>query len=127
YDALAPYRDAVAALVDGLARDPLTALALVRPLSRSMAIVLEDAGVSSEGGLGALRQKALAALHLSLLRTWLNDDSADLAKTMAALDKGLKRLGRWADVIESTRKRAIFRRRERPTKDAPAAAGDAPV
>jgi hypothetical protein len=33
----------------------------------------------------------ILALHLSVLRTFLADDSPDLARTMAALDQGLRR------------------------------------
>src|SRR3546814_16179023 len=58
----------VAALVEGLARDPLAALALRSALMRSMAVVLEASGLTSEGIVGALRQKSLAALHASVLR-----------------------------------------------------------
>jgi len=36
---------------------------------------------------------------LKTLRVWLDDDSPDLARTMAALDRNLGRAGRCAEVI----------------------------
>jgi len=100
YDALRPHKEAVAALAEGVARDPLAVLALSRALDRSMAAVLEAAGVSSDGLAGTLRQKGLAAMHLAVLRVWLNDDSADQSRTMAALDHRLKRAERWAQSVD---------------------------
>lgn len=120
YDALRLHRDAVAALAEGLARDPLAALALRPALMRSMAVVLEAAGLSAEGFIGALRQKSLAAVHASVLRTWLRDDSADLGKTMVALDSRLKALEGWAQRFERIGKSMPPRRRRRAETPPPA-------
>jgi AcrR family transcriptional regulator len=122
YDVLRPHKDAVAAMAEGMARDPLAMLALSRTLDRSMAAVLEAAGVASDGLLGALRQKGLAAMHLAVLRVWLNDDSADQSKTMAALDHRLKRAERWAQAIDRIGK---FRGRRRRAETAPEAPPEA--
>jgi AcrR family transcriptional regulator len=118
YDALRPHREAVAALAEGLARDPVAALALSRAMDRAMGAVLEAAGVAADGWRGALRRKALAAMHLPVLRVWLNDDSADLSKTMAALDHRLKRAERWAQSLDRMGKSM---RRARPAGAPPAA------
>lgn len=118
YDALRPHREAVAALAEGLARDPVAALALSRAMDRAMGAVLEAAGVAADGWRGALRRKALAAMHLPVLRVWLTDDSADLAKTMAALDHRLKRAERWAQSLDRMGKSM---RRARPAGEPPAA------
>ena len=126
YDALRPHRDAVAALAEGLARDPLAALALRPAFMRSMAVVLEAAGLSAEGLVGAVRQKSLAALHASVLRTWLRDESADLGKTMVALDARLKALEGWAQRFDKIGKNISARRRpkagDKPSGEAEAAA-----
>lgn len=120
YDALRPHRDAVASLAEGLARDPLAALAIRPALMRSMAVVLEVSGLSAEGFVGALRQKSLAALQASVLRTWLRDDSADLGKTMVTLDSRLKALEGWAQRIGKIAKNVSSRRRSKDP-DPPAA------
>ena len=58
---------------------------------RSMVWMLEGAGVSAAGWRGGLRTQLLAGLYFWVLRDFLDDDSADLAKTMAALDRRLRR------------------------------------
>jgi AcrR family transcriptional regulator len=123
YDILRPHKEAVTAMAEGVARDPLAMLALSRTLDRSMAAILEAAGVASDGLLGTLRQKGLAAMHLAVLRVWLSDDSADQSKTMAALDHRLKRAERWAQSVDRLGK---FARRRRQPDRAPEAPPEAP-
>jgi hypothetical protein len=53
--------------------------------------MLTGAGVDSWGPLQPLQLKGLGLVYLAALRAWFGDDSADLAPTMAALDKGLAR------------------------------------
>lgn len=92
YDAMKPYRAAIASIVAEAPRDPLALLCLCGQGRRSMAWMLEAAGIGVGGPLGALKAKALGAIHLGVLRVWLNDESDDLAKTMAALDTTLARI-----------------------------------
>lgn len=91
FDALAADRDGVVAIVRALPGDPLTALMLAPGFAASMSWMLEAAGISTAGLLGSLRVKGLAVVYLATLRTWLDDDSMDMAKTMAALDRNLQR------------------------------------
>lgn len=92
FDALQAHRAALQALARDLPRDPLAALCLAQRTTQSLRAMAELAGVGTEGPLGALRVKALGALHLWTMRAWLADDSADMARTMKALDQGLERL-----------------------------------
>jgi AcrR family transcriptional regulator len=92
YDALKPYRAGIAAIVEAAPSDPLALLCLCGQARRSMAWMLEAAGIPSGGPLGALKAKGLGLIHLSVLRVWLNDESDDMAKTMAALDAALRRV-----------------------------------
>jgi AcrR family transcriptional regulator len=91
FDALAPYRHGVARLVGDLPRDPAMLAVMVPHLLRSMAWVQEAAGLPSSGPFGRLRVPALAAIYLSAFRVWLEDDTTDMARTMAVLDRGLRR------------------------------------
>ena len=91
FDALDPHKDAVATIALDQARDPLGALASACQLRRSMALMLEAAGLASGGARGAVRMKGLALIYLAAMRVWLKDESADKARTMAALDKQLRR------------------------------------
>ncbi len=58
----------------------------------SMGWMMEAAGLSQQGLPGMLRAQGLTILYFLTLKTWLSDDSPDLGKTMAFLDKGLTQL-----------------------------------
>ena len=62
----------------------------------SMTWMLEAAGLNPRGISGILRVQGLTTLYVLALRTWLDDDSPDLGKTMAFLDKGLSQMERAA-------------------------------
>jgi len=95
FDALKAERAALSSIARDLLGDPATALCTGPAVLRSMAWMLEGAGISSAGLIGRVRTKLLAAVYLAALRAFLADDSRDLAKTMAALDRGLDRAGPW--------------------------------
>ena len=91
FDALAPDKPAVAAYVRELPADPLGMPAKGLRFATRLARMLEAAGLSSTGARGALRVQGLAVIYLSTLRVWIDDESADMAKTMATLDRALRR------------------------------------
>ncbi len=90
-DALEPHKEAIAAIAEDLPSDPLTALAVLPAFGNAMAWILETVGLSASGLSGAVRIKGLALIYLTTLRTWLEDDTADAARTMATLDRSLRR------------------------------------
>ncbi len=94
FDAMNPHKEAVRSIlrastsdVEALARGPLS-------LYRSMRWMMEAANISSSGVRGQLRIKGLALIYLAVLRSWFNDDSEDLSRTMASLDRQLHRAER---------------------------------
>jgi AcrR family transcriptional regulator len=90
FDILSPYRDGLRGVLrDGIA-DP-GSLVAGAALLRSMAWMLEASGISAAGWRGRLRVPALAGLYLMVFRVFLDDDSPDLARTMATLDRQLRR------------------------------------
>ncbi|MDA0997951.1 MAG: hypothetical protein O2944_07070 [Proteobacteria bacterium] len=99
-DVLDGRRGAVRAILDDLRCDPLAALCLGPKLLQSMALTLEAAGISASGPLGRLRRKALGGIYLNTLRVWTRDDDPGLARTMAALDKGLRQAERIIALLE---------------------------
>ena len=66
FDALRPHRAAVQAIRRAGLRDPLLALSLGPAVRRSMAAMLEAAGVPSDGIAGAMRQSGLLVLYQSV-------------------------------------------------------------
>ncbi len=96
FDAMQPYRVALGEILYDCRRDPLSLATSLPRLACSMAWMLEAAGLDSHGLRGVIRMKGLSAAYLVTLRTWLKDDSDDLAATMATLDRQLLRLDSWA-------------------------------
>ena len=94
FDLLSAHKEGVGAILRCCPQDPEALLCGPFALRRSMRWMLEAAGLSSAGLQGRLRVKALMILYLSMLPVWLRDDSEDMARTMAVLDRRLKRLDR---------------------------------
>jgi AcrR family transcriptional regulator len=90
-DAAQRHRAGVLAVRRALRRDPLAALGYLPVMQASARWMLDAAGVSTAGLLGLLRINALLVLLVPVAQAWESDDSADLAKTMAELDRALTR------------------------------------
>lgn len=88
FDALRPYRPGLRAIIRDSVGEP-TALCGLPLALNSMAWMLEAAGISAEGWRGRARIVALTGTYAAVFRIFLNDESEDLAKTMAALDRRL--------------------------------------
>jgi AcrR family transcriptional regulator len=95
FDALKAQRAALKVIARELGSDPPTALCSAPAFLRSMTWMLEAAGLSSAGIRGRFRVRVLAVLYLCVLRVFVGDDSEDLAKTMAALDRRLRQAEPW--------------------------------
>jgi AcrR family transcriptional regulator len=91
FDALQAHRPGVLALLQARPGAPGTALLLDVATRRSMRWMLEGAGFDTAGLNGELHTRGLVGVWLWTLRAWRNDESSDLAATMAALDSALNR------------------------------------
>src|SRR4051812_30702008 len=109
FDALRPYRYALEVLGHELPGDPVAALALGAAFLRSIAWMLEAAGIAIGGLRGAIAVKLTAGAYAATLRVWLRDDTPDLAQTMAALDRRLRGIERWLSVARQQRQDAADR------------------
>jgi AcrR family transcriptional regulator len=103
FDALQPYRRALATLRRDLLLDPVSALASGASLLCSMRLMLEAAGIGADGIAGLVTTKLIAAAYLFAAQTWSRDDSPDLAPTMAALDRRLRGIERFLTPRRSVR------------------------
>lgn len=99
FDILNDYRDGVIAIICSFKSDPKEAVISAPHLCRSMSWMMEAAGLDTTGIRGALKLAGLSALYLDVLRVWVKDDSPDMAKTMAALDKDLGRAEQCANTF----------------------------
>ena len=95
FDALRPYKPALAVLRRELPVDPASALCVAASLLRSMRWMLEAADITTGGMRGAVTVKLTGAAYLATMRVWQRDEAPDLGQTMAALDARLRRIERW--------------------------------
>ncbi len=92
-------RAAVVSILGSFTADPKQMVIALPHVGKSMAWMLEACGVETIGWRGALRVAGLSAVYLYVLRIWREDDSADMGKVMAALDRMLARTERWAGTL----------------------------
>ena len=100
FDALKPYREGLAIVArEGGGGGIADAICGAQRMLRSMAWMLEAAGIGTGGWTGACRVKGLAVVYGATFAAWLRDETEDLSKTMAALDKNLGRAERFANTF----------------------------
>lgn len=92
FEALNGHRAAMTSILRSMTFDPKQAVIALPHLCRSMCWMLESAGISTCGIKGAVKVAGLTALYAKTLRVWVKDESPDMAKVMAALDKDLGRV-----------------------------------
>ena len=69
--------------------DPFAVAHGLNSLFCSMKSVLDTVGIQTQTPLGCFNIKALSIIFLHNFFIWLEDDSSDMAKTMASLDRDL--------------------------------------
>lgn len=125
FDALKAYKTAIGNIAQDEMRDPLGSVCGIDRFRRSMTCMLEAADLSTSGLRGLLRIKAVGLAYLSVMRVWLRDDTPDLSRTMAALDRRLQSLDRVARFCSRSRqtppRRSEAPRRPEPPEPAPQA------
>lgn len=90
-DAMTPHKEAVRVLWRDLPRDPVAWTRLRSAVLDALGAMLEAAGIDSSGLRGALRKRVLGIVFAQAVRVWLDDDSPDLTRTTAELDRRLRR------------------------------------
>lgn len=100
FEAMEPHRAAVLAMEHGVDRDPTLMAAAHQRHVRCARWVLAIAGMEADGMTGQARAQGLGVIIGQARVAWRGDSAGDFAKTMASLDKNLRRaeemFGRWA-------------------------------
>jgi AcrR family transcriptional regulator len=104
-EALVPYRAGLARLARDARADPCVVLLTACRLERSLIWLQDVAGLRRHGLRARLARRLLAAAYLRTIRVWFDDDGADLGKTMAELDKLLRRVQNVAGLRERRARR----------------------
>lgn len=89
FEALNDHREGIIAILDYFKCEPKELIISMPHLCRSMNWMLDSAGVQTSGIKGAVKVTGMSVIYIKTLRVWMKDESEDLAKTMAALDKSL--------------------------------------
>ena len=101
FDKLLPYRHQIKSILFDFSQNPLAISNLIKKNMNSMKLMLEFAEVKTSGLTGRLNIKGLMIIYAIVFRIWLNDDSVDLSKTMAALDSNLGKAESIASVLQN--------------------------
>jgi AcrR family transcriptional regulator len=103
-DAMTPYKAALRRIVWALRLDPLAMAALNQVGLNSQRYMLASAGISTEGRLGLLKLQGAVIVLSNTMETWFEDDDPVLARTMARLDRELRRGERVLERAEDVRR-----------------------
>ena len=90
-DAMAPYKLGLESVAEWVRGDAAAAAALNGVALNSMRFMLAAAGIDADGRTGAVKLQGLVIAWARVLGTWFEDHEPGLARTMAALDRELKR------------------------------------
>ncbi|MEQ1817205.1 MAG: hypothetical protein ABL871_01245 [Terricaulis sp.] len=100
FEAMEPHRVAVTAMEQGVDRDPTLLATAHQRHVRCARWVLAIAGLEADGMTGQARAQGLGVIIGQARAAWRGDSAGDFAKTMASLDRNLRRaeemFGRWA-------------------------------
>ncbi len=91
FEKMTQYKAAIQSIVESQRFSPSAALAQLGPAVSSQYWMLTGAGAPVDGVRGAVSVKGMTALYARLLNIWLEDSDPGMARTMAALDRGLRR------------------------------------
>ena len=100
FEAMEPHRAAVLAMEVGADRDPTLMAGAHQRHVRCARWVLALSGLEADGMTGQARAQGLGVIIGQARLAWRGDDAGDFNRTMASLDKNLRRaeemFGRWA-------------------------------
>lgn len=102
FDVLNEDRKALTSILESFRFDPKQLIIGLPHLGRSMSWMLEAAGIDTSGIRGTAHIMALTTVYMATVKTWLEDDSEDMSKTMAALDKNLGYAEKMAEMVGFT-------------------------
>jgi ubiquinone biosynthesis protein COQ9 len=91
FELMQPYKAAIRRIRDDVGSSLGESFAQMRPALKSQYWMLAAAGISGEGGTGFLRVQGLLSVYARVFSIWLEDDDPGMARTMAALDRRLRR------------------------------------
>jgi AcrR family transcriptional regulator len=99
FEAMTPLRPAIQIIHDDTAGDPGAFLDVLPATMRSAQWIADIAGLPTSGWQGFLTTRGIGVLLAETLGVWLKDGE-DLAKTMAHVDRRLRTIEEWAEMLQ---------------------------
>jgi AcrR family transcriptional regulator len=103
-DAMGPYKRALRRIAYSLRYDPLAMAAFNQAGLNSQRYMLASAGIPTEGPLGLLKVQGAVIVLANTMEAWFEDDDPLQARTMARLDRELRRGERVIERAEDFRR-----------------------
>lgn len=103
-DAMAPYKRALRRIAFALRGDPLALAALNQVGLNSQRFMLAAADISTEGPLGGLKVQGTVIAFANTMETWFTDEDPAQARTMARLDREIRRGERFMERADDVRR-----------------------
>lgn len=124
-DAALPWRPGLRRMVREMRGEPRFLLQSLCNLDRTAEWLLEIAGLPVSGVRRLVLEAALLRVYARTFETWLRDESEDLARTLATLDRGLGRFFQLAGRVATPRGEPPPARRRAAPPEAAAEGGAA--
>ncbi len=99
FDVLQQHRAAFLKIMDAMQRNPSLLRRFLPVQFEAMKAMLRFAGATQKKSHEAFSIAGLSGIYALTLCVWRNDNSADLSRTMAALDRYLRRAGMGAEIL----------------------------
>lgn len=87
FDVLSPHKTAIHRLYQDLIKEPCHLLPLIPQGINRITTLAAQGGYTFSGPCAPLQRRGFAVIYVNILMVWLNDESPDLSKTMAACNK----------------------------------------
>ena len=117
-DAMSAYKDGLRTIAREVPRDPALLASACCNVGRLSRRLLDAAETEDRPVVGAVARQVMGAIYVRTFNIWLDDDTPDMARTLAELDRRLQQAetaARWAHDLG----------RPRPGRDTPPAAAAA--
>lgn len=89
FDLMNKYKDGLNVIFSNIPTNPKTILKSTPSLRNLMIDLLDWSKMERNALLGEIKIIGMAYIYIKTCKTWLNDETPDLSKTMAELDKNL--------------------------------------
>jgi hypothetical protein len=101
FELMAPYRKAIASILDSPPEAPVDWVRLADSAFTTQGWILAAAGIDDDGTRRLIKLNGLAWVYGKALRVWAREEDAGMPRTMATLDRSLREGGEWLKRAET--------------------------